>query len=127
MKHINQFIIEKFKINIDNIKKSNKPWSIENAEDGDFVKCLDTLIFIYKCLNENKQYSNTSEDAIVYHAVFFNDNRKKIEIGLNTGVGTIKSKYDFRLASEEEIKEFKKALKREGYKWDDKKLKIVEI
>lgn len=126
MKHINQFIIEKFKINIDNVKKSNKPWSIENAEDGDFVKCLDTLIFIYMCLDKDYKHSN-SGDAIVYHAVFFNDNRKKIEIGPNTGVGTIKSKYDFRLASEEEIEEFKKALKREGYKWDDKKLKIVEI
>jgi len=127
MKTINQFITEKFKLSVKNITKKNKQWSIENAEDGDFVHCLDTLIFIYKCLNENKQYSYTDENAIVYHAAFFNDNRKKVVMGPDTGVGSPKSKYRFQLATDEEIEEFKKALYIEGYKWDDKKLKIVKI
>ena len=127
MKDINQFITEKFKLSVKNIKKKNEQWSIENAEDGDFVRCLETLIFIYKCLNKNKQYSTATEDAIVYHAAFFNDNRKKVTIGPDTGVGNPKSKYRFQLATDEEIEEFKKALYIEGYKWDENKLEILKI
>ena len=127
MKNINQFIIEKFKININNIKKSNEPWSIENAEDGDIVELNETLLFIYKGLNKDFHVNNAGSNAIVYHATYICDNRKLLKVGIDTGVGTIDKPDRYKLASKEKCEEFYEELKKKGYKWDNKKLKIVEI
>ena len=125
MKQLNQYIQEKLKINSKS-KISTNQWSIEDAKNGDFIHCLDTLLFIYYCLNTDKLFSLADEDAIVCHAVFFNDSRKKIEIGPDTGVGTIRSKYEYKLATEEEKEEFLKYLEKNGYEWDEKNLQVLQ-
>ena len=61
MKQLNNFIIEKLKINSKskiNIKDPDT-WTINDAEDGDIV-CWngDTLLFIYKCLNSGDNKIN---------------------------------------------------------------------
>ena len=127
MKDINQFINEKFKININNIKNNNEQWSIKTAKNGDIVSWNDgNIIFIYKCLNTGYDYSNSSENDIVFHVVYLKPS-KKIIMGPDTGIGTGDKPELFKLATDEECNILYDALNKNGYKWDDKKLKIVEI
>ena len=127
---IKNYILEKLKIGTNTkIRTRNKEnWSIENAEDGDVV-CWngDTLFFIYKCLNTGYDYSNASENAIVYHASYIADNRQKIDIGPDTGVGDTSKPQLFKLATDEQCRQFYKALEKHGYKWDDNKKEIVKL
>ena len=102
-------------------------WTIKTAQDGDIVKCMGCLLFIYKGLNKDLHVSSASGSAIVYHATYLNDNRKKLDVGVDTGVGGIYEFDDYRLASEEECEEFYDALKKAGYQWDDDKKEIVKI
>lgn len=125
MKNLNDYIIEKFKINSTTVKKSKKnkykkDWSIQTAEDGDFVALDETLLFIYKGLNKDFHVNNAGDDAIVYYATYICDDRKKLEVGVDTGVGGIYGRPErYKLASEEKCKEFKEALKKAGYEWDE--------
>ena len=133
MKNLNDYIIEKFKINSTTVKKAKKnkykeDWSIQTAEDGDFVELDEDLLFIYKGLNKDFHVNNAGDDAIVYHATYICDERKKLEVGVDTGVGVITGRSNrYKLASEEKCDEFMEALKKAGYKWDNNKLKIVKI
>lgn len=129
MKQIIEFINEKLIINKNiKIKRNLDDWSIETAEDGDIVKDWNDLYFIYKCLNENKKYSQASEDAIVYHVCGILDERRKIYIGPDCGVGTASDKKEkFKLATEEERNEFFDFLKEKGYEWNDAKLKLIKL
>ena len=130
MKQLNNFIIEKLKItkNTKIIVRDKEHWSILNAEDGDIVKWNgDVLFFIYKCLNTGYDYSNASEDAIVYHATYIADHRKKLDVCTDTGVGTIKNPHLYQLATDEECENFYKALEKNGYKWDDIKKEVVKL
>ena len=98
-----------------------------NAEDGDIVELNDTLLFIYKGLNKDFHVNNAGDNAIVYHATYICDNRKKLEVITDTGVGTIDNKPEhFKLASPEKCEEFYKALDKAGYKWDETKLEVVK-
>lgn len=129
MKQIIEFINEKLIINKNiKIKRNLDDWSIETAQDGDIVEMINDLLFIYKGLNKDLHVNNASSDAIVYHATYICDERKKLEVGIDTGVGVISERPErYKLASEEKCDEFMEALKKEGYKWDDNKLKIVKI
>ena len=131
MKEINQYILEKLRINKDTKFKKLKlaeNWSIENAEDGDFVNWNGTeLYFIYKCLNSELDKSKSlSGDTIIYHAAY-NFNLDKLDIGPDTGVGDIKRPENFSLASEEKKEEFIKVLKDKGYEWDDDKKELIKV
>ena len=125
MKSINNYIVEKFKINSATVKKFKKnkykkDWSIQTAEDGDFVELDENLLFIYKGLNKDFHVNNAGDDAIVYYATYICDYRKKLEVGVDTGVGVITGRSNrYKLASEEKCKEFKEALKKAGYEWDE--------
>ena len=129
MKQLAEHIIESLKINSKskvNIKDLEN-WTILDAEDGDIIHWNDSdLFFMYKCLNEGKKYSQASENAIVYHCVYYSDNRQMVEIGPGTGVGTIENPKAFKLASEKECENFYEALDKAGYIWDDVKLKLVK-
>lgn len=129
MKQIIEFINEKLIINRNiKIKRNLDDWSIKTAQDGDIVEMINDLLFIYKGLNKDLHVNNASSDAIVYHATYFCDERKKLEVGIDTGVGVISERPErYKLASEEKCDEFMEALKKAGYKWDDNKLKIVKI
>lgn len=128
MKQIIEFINEKLIINKNTKIRNLDDWTIETAQDGDIVELNDTLLFIYKGLNKDFHVNNADDDAIVYHATYICDERKKLEVGVDTGVGVISVKTErYKLASEEKCEEFMKALKKAGYKWDDNKLKIVKI
>ena len=129
MKQIIEFINEKLIINKNiKIKRNLDDWTIETAQDGDIVEMNETLLFIYKGLNKDFHVNNADDDAIVYHATYICDDRKKLEVGVDTGVGTISERLErYKLASEEKCEEFMKALKKAGYKWDDNKLKIIKI
>ena len=130
MKQLNNFILEKLKINSKskiNVRDKEN-WSILNAEDGDVIAWNgDTLFFIYKCLNTGYDYSNANENAIVYHATYLADNRQKIEIGPDTGVGDTSKPKLFKLATDEQCDAFYKALEKNGYKWDDDKKEVVKL
>ena len=125
-------IIEKLKVNSNTKVHNRNPedWNIEKAENGDIV-CTKYVCFIYKCLDKDKKYSN-SDRAIIYHACYnlssFHSS-KSLSIGPDIGVGSLKaSDYQkFKLSSKEECKELFDALKKKGYKWDDKNLKLVKI
>ena len=127
-------IIEKLKVNSKTKVHDRNPkdWTIENAEDGDFVTCLGDIVFIYKCLNKDiKKYPQFDDDTIIYHACYFtgekNEPNKGIDIGPTCGVGNIRNTYDFRLATDKQKQEFINALKSRGYEWDDTKLELVKI
>lgn len=127
--HKKLLITEKLIINKNiKIKRNLDDWSIDTAQDGDIVELDETLLFIYKGLNKDLHVNNASADAIVYHATYICDERKKLEVGIDTGVGSIIGRSNkYKLASEEKCDEFMEALKKAGYKWDDNKLKIVKI
>ena len=129
MKQIIEFINEKLIINKNiKIKRNLDDWTIETAQDGDIVALDETLLFIYKGLNKDIHVNNAGDDAIVYHATYICDDRKKLDVGVDTGVGVITGRSNrYKLASEEKCDEFMEALKKAGYKWDDNKLKIVKI
>jgi len=129
MKQIKEFILEKLKVN-SKMKKARDldNWSIDKAEDGDIVELNENLLFIYKGLNKDFHVNNANDNAIVYHATYICDNRKKLEVGIDTGVGLISERPErYKLASEEKCEEFYDALNKAGYKWDDAKLEIVKI
>ena len=130
MKSLYNFITEKFKINSKTVKKekhiSPEDWTIENAEDGDFVQWNSTqLYFIYKCLNGDENYNNTAPDTIIYHAAY-NFSLEKLNIGPDTGVGNIRHPKNFTLASEEKKDEFIKVLEDNGYEWNEYKKEIIK-
>ena len=129
MKQIIEFINEKLIINKNiKIKRNLDDWTIETAQDGDIVELDEDLLFIYKGLNKDIHVNNAGDDAIVYHATYICDERKKLDVGVDTGVGVITGRSNrYKLASEEKCDEFMEALKKAGYKWDDNKLKIVKI
>ena len=128
MKQLSQYILEKLQIKKDSkIKNHQENWSIETAEDGDIVIDQNDLYFIYKCLNEGKKYTNATSNAIVYHVAGILDERRKIFLGPDTGVGTLENKKYFRLATEEECNNFFEFLKEKGYKWNDKKLELTKL
>lgn len=135
MKNLKDIILEKININeklIINknikIKRNLDDWTIETAQDGDIVELDDTLLFIYKGLNKDLHVNNASPDAIVYHATYICDERKRLEVGIDTGVGAITGRSNkYKLASEDKCDEFMEALRKKGYIWDDNKLKIVKI
>ena len=129
MKDLKDIICEKLKINSKTKIHTRNPedWNIENAEDGDIVELNDTLLFIYKGLNKDYHVSNAGPYAIVYHATYICDNRKKLEVITDTGVGTIDNRPErYKLASPEKCEEFYQALDKHGYKWDDTKLEVVK-
>ena len=133
MKNLNDFIIEKFKINSTTVKKAKKnkykeDWSIQTAEDGDFVELYGTLLFIYKGLNKDLHINNAGDDSIVYYATYICDYRKKLDVGVDTGVGCAHENPErYKLASEEKCKEFKEALKKAGYEWDEYNNELVKL
>ena len=110
-----------------NTNRNLEDWSILNAEDGDVVELGENLLFIYKGLNKDCHVNNAGPNAIVYHATYICDYRKKLKVGIDTGVGLIDKPNKYKLASEEKREEFYEALKKAGYKWDDVKLKLVKI
>jgi len=129
MKQITNYIKEGLRINKNIIiKKSPDNWSIENAEDGDFVNWNGTeLYFIYKCLNkELDKPKNLSSDTIIYHAAY-SFSIKTLNIGPNSGVGDIKYPKNFSLASEEKKEDFIEVLKDKGYEWDEDKKELIKI
>ena len=129
MNNINLYITEKLKINSKSkiYNKNPEDWSILNAEDGDIVELNDNLLFIYKGLNKDFHVNNAGDDAIVYHAAYICDNRKKLEVRTDTGVGTIDVKPErYKLASPEKCEEFYQALDKAGYKWDETKLEVIK-
>lgn len=134
MESIQNYIHEKLVLNkelANHYKNKHKVdrehWSITNAQDGDIVVWNDTLWFIYKCLNQgSNRINNTGSNTIIYHAYYLADNRKKLVVGIDTGVGDISKPDLFKLATEEQYQEFYQALDKEGYKWDNIHKKIVE-
>lgn len=134
MESIQKYIHEKLVLNkelANHYKNKHKVdrenWSITNAQDGDIVVLHDTLLFIYKCLNTgSNKINNTGPETIIYHAYYLADDRKKLDVGIDTGVGNISRPYLFKLATEEQCEEFYQALDKEGYKWDDIHKKIVK-
>ena len=129
MKDLKDIIQEKLKIGSKTQIHTRNPenWSIIDAEDGDIVELDDTLLFIYKGLNKNLHVNNACPNAIVYHATYICDYRKKLSVGIDTGVGTIDNKPErYKLASPKKCEEFYQALDKHGYKWDETKLEIVK-
>ena len=128
MKDLKDIIQEKLKVGSKTkIHTRNlEDWSIADAEDGDIVELNDTLLFIYKGLNKDYHVNNAGDNAIVYHATYICDNRKKLEVTTNTGVGTIEKPERYKLASPEKCEEFYQALDKAGYKWDETKLEVIK-
>lgn len=130
MESLDNFISEKLKLS-----KNKKityadyadDWKIENAQEGDFVNCFMDVYYIFKCFNKNHQYGSFSEDTIIFSACYVDNHTQDITIGPKCGVGTLTSKYNNKLATEEEREKFLKALEKKGYKWDENKLEIVKI
>lgn len=130
MKKINDFIVEKFKINSKTVKPLSRQliddWSIENAEDGDIVNSNDgDLYFIYKCLNTNKKYGSLSEDSIIYHVVYSTVSSKLI-IGPDYGIGTLRYHSPMKLATLEECENLFKVLEKNNLEWDEKNKKLIK-
>ena len=128
MKQITNFISEGLRINKNTkVTRNFDEWSILDAEDGDIVELDEDLLFIYKGLNKDFHVNNAGDDAIVYHATYICDDRKKLDVGVDTGVGVITGRSNrYKLASEEKCEEFYEALDKAGYKWDEAKLEIVK-
>lgn len=127
METLNNFIIEKLKLSRNTKFRDLDNWSIKTAEDGDIITGYGLIYFIYKCLNDNHKYSNTSERSIIYHVLYIDDDREILNIGPDVGVGSINNPGNYRLATEEECEKLFKALKKKGYKWNENQLKIVKI
>ena len=137
MKKINQYIIERLRLSKNNIINdrhipNRDNWSITTAKNGDIVEWVPAggnLYFIYKGLNNGDDKVNSAHsNAIVYHATWIIDDKRNIlDIGVDTGVGTIDRSKIFKLASEEMCEKFYAELEKKGYMWDENKLKIVKI
>ena len=82
MKNLKDIIQEKLKVGSKTQihTRNQEDWSIVDAEDGDIVELDDTLLFIYKGLNKDYHINNAGPNAIVYHATYICDNRKKLEV-----------------------------------------------
>jgi len=129
MKNLKELIQEKLKVGSKTRIHTRNPedWSIDKAEDGDIVELNDNLLFIYKGLNKDFHVNNAGDNAIVYHATYICDNRKKLEVITDTGVGEINNRPErYKLASSEKCEEFYQALDKAGYKWDETKLEVVK-
>ena len=129
MKDLKDIIQEKLKVGSKTQIHTRNPedWSIVDAEDGDIVEIDDTLLFIYKGLNKDYHVNNAGPNAIVYHATYICDNRKKLEVITDTGVGEITNRPErYKLASPEKCEEFYQALDKAGYKWDETKLEVIK-
>ena len=128
MKQLNQYLIEKFKISLNNIEKkkyrSLKDWTINKAEDGDFVK-FGNIYFIFKCFNTGHKYGDLSEDSIVYRA-YYNTNTHNLlsDIGLGVGVPGDGSRY--HLLDDDEKENFIQILYDKGYIWDEEEKKLIK-
>ncbi|MBR6908358.1 hypothetical protein IKN40_07975 [bacterium] len=131
MKQLNNFIIEKLKINSKSKVNVKDPdtWTINDAEDGDIVSWNgDTLLFIYKCLNSgDNKINSTPDDTIVFHASWICDSRNILDIGIDTGVGDTSKPNLFKLASKEMCEKFYKELENRGYKWDNMRKEIIKL
>ena len=129
MKNLKDIIQEKLKVNSKTkvYNKNPEDWSIVDAEDGDIVELNNNLLFIYKGLNKDYHVNNAGPNAIVYHATYICDNRKKLEVITDTGVGEITNRPErYKLASPEKCEEFYQALDKAGYKWDETKLEVIK-
>ena len=131
MKQLKDIIQEKLtigsktKVNV----RNRDTWTIDDAVNGDIVEDVGVgdLLFIYKGLNKDLHINNTSGNTIVYHAYYINDDRKKLGVGVDTGVGVTYNIESYKLATDEQCEEFYQALKDNGYKWDNNKKEIVKI
>ena len=128
MKNINNFILEKLKLNSQS--KLQKKWSIRDAKDGDvitFEEDNQKNIFIFALLEKNWRYV----DHIYAHADY---TVGKDYVNLCTGPGVISiasldkvSEENFYLSTEDEKQLIFDMMKKEGYKWNDKKKEIKKI
>ena len=116
-------IIEGLKINSKS-KINNFDWSIENAEDGDFVK-WHNIYFIFKSLNKGHKYSDLDENTIIYYCTY-NKRTDLLRNKIGCGVGTTDSKSNYYLMNNEEKENFIKILNDKGYKWDENKKELVK-
>lgn len=129
MKSINNFILERLKLN-DQSKIKLSKWSIETAERGDIVTTLDEgsikIIFIFKEIDKEDDDKIRSIAAITVHGavsrIYLYYNRRK-----PTDYFFIKHDAKFYLSTEEEKQLLFDKLKKEGLKWNPIKKEIEEI
>lgn len=121
MKQIKTYISEGLRIN-----KNTKIWNIKDAKEGDYIQFSDKdLYFIFKMFNKDHEYSDTlSEDTIIYYAAY-NSRINKVHIGPSTGIGD--STKEYNLAPKEIKDAFNKALKKQGYEWDEYKKELYKV
>ena len=135
MNDLKTIIQEKLKVNSKtklskNHNRSVENWIINKAQDGDFVVWVPgNVYFIYKCLSgEEPRLSIGNKfdtDAIIYH-VLYDPKDDKLILGPRAGIGSSKFKTAYEFASEEECEILLKGLDKHGYKWDEKKLEVIE-
>jgi len=130
MKTINNFILEKLKLNSQSQLQIQKKWSIRDAKDGDvitFEENNNKHIFIFANLEKNWRYI----DHIYGHA---DHTVGKDYVNLCTGPGVLSiapldkvPEENFQLANENEKQLLFDMIIKEGYKWDNKKKEIKKI
>ena len=125
MKTINNFIIEKLKLNAQS--KLQKEWSIKDAQKGDIITAQEgkvTLAFVFKGIFNTIEYGDVVGISAYYyfcadHNCGITKERDESNVGpvkdyLN---GTIKA----WPSTDEEKNEMFKWMGIEGYKWDENK------
>ena len=130
MKNLKDIILEKLVINKNiKIKRNYDNWTIEDAKEGDIISSKYNT-FIYKGLDEKKQYCN-DKNAIVYYACYklpIFKSTKRFLVGPDVGVGTTYQDPDqYYLSTEKECEALFNALKKEGYEWDDDKKELIKV
>ena len=129
MKSINNFILERLKLN-DQSKIKLSKWSIETAEMGDIVTAIDEssvkIIFIFKEVDKEDGDKIRSIATITVHRaawkiyLYYNHQNKN---------DYFITKHDtkFYLSTEKEKQLLFDKLKKEGLKWNPIKKEIEEI
>jgi len=136
MKTINNFILEKLKLN--NQSKLQKDWSIKDVKEGDIITAIRyfeetkytwkaTFIFnnIYKGIDGHKKinfhcYYIWPENRFYYHNKYEKGSIGNAEDFLN-GI------YKYGLASESEKRKLFEEIKKTGYAWDPIKKELKKI
>ena len=132
MKSINNFILEKLKLNRQS--KLKKEWSIEDAKNGDIitinvVRVKIKYICIFKCIEPDK---DVSETPVIRIYGYYNCVTKYFVIMPPThyfgNLHDVELKRNIcSLSTEEEKQKLFEAMKYEGYEWDEKKKELKEI
>ena len=130
MKSIDNFILEKLKLN----PQTKLKWTINDAKDGDIItvnisRTHTKNIYIFKCISPEADFNGAP--VIRIYGYYNPETDIFAIIPPSHYFGTLRDvdlkRHICSLSTEEEKQELFKAAAKEGYKWDADKKEFIKI